>query len=244
MAVVQIIPGRRANGQFVKGASGNPAGRPKGSRNFSTLLMDALREGDAQEIVDKAVALAKAGNVRMATTLINKLYATPRHPTIELEVPAGQEADPRAILGAALQSMCAGVITPEEAFLVARTIEKAAKTLLGKPEKPAEDRLRKIARSLPDAATTPADKGTKPADRQYRANNAPPHGGTAEAAAPVVSSAVGREAAPAWLAKPHSVPLPAGEADAAAEEGPANRQYFDLADVVAARVVPPRREAA
>src|SRR4051794_36192217 len=130
MAVVQIAPQRRGNGQFAPGVSGNPLGRPKGSRNVSTMLIEAIEQGDAQEVVDKAaVELAKAGNVRMAMFLVNKLYPTPRFPALEIEVPDGQDSDPRAILRATLQAMCAGAISAEEAFMVARTIEKAAKQL-------------------------------------------------------------------------------------------------------------------
>jgi hypothetical protein len=38
------FPQRRANGQFLRGASGNPQGRPLGSRNRASLLMEDLRE--------------------------------------------------------------------------------------------------------------------------------------------------------------------------------------------------------
>jgi hypothetical protein len=38
------FPKRGANGQFLRGASGNPQGRPLGSRNRASLLMEDLRE--------------------------------------------------------------------------------------------------------------------------------------------------------------------------------------------------------
>jgi hypothetical protein len=223
--------------------------------------MDALREGDAQEIVDKAVSLAKAGNVRMATTLINKLYPTPRFPAIELEVPEGQEADPRAILGAALRAMCAGLISGEEAFMVARTIEKAAKLLLDKPD---EVRVRKSGGPRPAAAAKPAPQAAKPASRRHPGQDPAPGEPPAEAAPanrqylardPVPEEApaeVGPEAAETSAAAGRPAPavqatapapgrtLPPGAASASAGEGPGNRQYFRMSPVEA----PGRQEAA
>jgi hypothetical protein len=47
--------------QFQKGQSGNPAGRPRGSRNKTTVLMQNLLDGEAEEIARKAIEMAKAG---------------------------------------------------------------------------------------------------------------------------------------------------------------------------------------
>ena len=46
---------RGANGQFVRGASGNPKGRPLGSRNRASLLMEELLDGRAQALAEKAI---------------------------------------------------------------------------------------------------------------------------------------------------------------------------------------------
>ena len=43
--------GRKQRGQFPKGKSGNPAGKPKGSRNKTTLAMEALLDGEPDAIV-------------------------------------------------------------------------------------------------------------------------------------------------------------------------------------------------
>jgi uncharacterized protein DUF5681 len=47
---------------FKKGQSGNPEGRPPGSRNKATLLIEQLLDNDAKSIVEKAIELAKAGD--------------------------------------------------------------------------------------------------------------------------------------------------------------------------------------
>jgi Family of unknown function (DUF5681) len=48
---------------FEPGQSGNPAGRPKGSRNKATLAVEALLDGEAEEITRKAIELAKKGDL-------------------------------------------------------------------------------------------------------------------------------------------------------------------------------------
>jgi hypothetical protein len=70
--------------QFKPGQSGNPAGRPRGSRNLRTELIDELgeevvvRDGDRsvrltrqRAIVKKLIAAAMAGDIRAITAVAN-----------------------------------------------------------------------------------------------------------------------------------------------------------------------------
>ena len=68
---------------FQKGRSGNPAGRPKGAKNRVTLMKVALEldlrtrlKHDAQEILDKAISMAKSGDQAMIKLLIDKMIPT------------------------------------------------------------------------------------------------------------------------------------------------------------------------
>lgn len=68
---------RAEDGTFPKGVSGNPAGRPKGSKNQITLLRQSLelqlREQAAPDmgaVLDKAVELALEGDARMIKLLL------------------------------------------------------------------------------------------------------------------------------------------------------------------------------
>ena len=54
---------RGANGQFVRGKSGNPKGRPPGSRNRASLLMEDLLDDRAKALTEKAIEKALAGDV-------------------------------------------------------------------------------------------------------------------------------------------------------------------------------------
>jgi hypothetical protein len=70
---------RRPRGKpFEPGMSGNPNGRPTGSRNKTTVACEALLAGEAEAIVRKAIALAKKGDVSMIRALLG--YILPPKP--------------------------------------------------------------------------------------------------------------------------------------------------------------------
>jgi len=48
---------------FEPGKSGNPNGRPKGSRNKTTLAIEALLEGESEAITRKLLEMAKEGDM-------------------------------------------------------------------------------------------------------------------------------------------------------------------------------------
>jgi hypothetical protein len=68
MACIEALPvpagGQQARegGRFRPGVSGNPRGRPTGSRNQATLAAAALLDGEAEAITRKAIELTLAGD--------------------------------------------------------------------------------------------------------------------------------------------------------------------------------------
>ena len=51
--------------RFQPGQSGNPKGRPPGSRNKTTMAVEGLLDGDAEAITRKAIEKAKGGDATM-----------------------------------------------------------------------------------------------------------------------------------------------------------------------------------
>lgn len=71
---------RNTLGQFVRGVSGNPAGRERGSKNRATLIRHAMEESllrgvseDFEAIMAEAISLAKSGNEAMIRLLLGDL---------------------------------------------------------------------------------------------------------------------------------------------------------------------------
>ena len=59
--------------QFRPGQSGNPNGRPKGSRNAATLALESLLDGEAEALTRKAVELALAGDIAALRLCLDRI---------------------------------------------------------------------------------------------------------------------------------------------------------------------------
>ena len=117
-------------GQFAKGQSGNPRGKPKGSRNKITLAVQALLEGEAEAISRKAIELAKEGDMT-AIKLVLERILPPRKDapvTFELERTTSMEAIAHA-MNRILQATSEGSLTPDEARKIAALIEQQRKNI-------------------------------------------------------------------------------------------------------------------
>jgi Family of unknown function (DUF5681) len=78
--------------QFQKGQSGNPAGRPRGSRNKTTVLMQNLLEGEAEAIGRKAIEMAKGGDMAAIRVCMDRLAPARRGAAISCELPPAEAA--------------------------------------------------------------------------------------------------------------------------------------------------------
>ena len=74
-----------AENKWKPGQSGNPAGRPKGAKNKTTLMKQAIEgelveelQKDVKDVLAKAVSLAKDGNEQMIKLIIDKFIPNAR----------------------------------------------------------------------------------------------------------------------------------------------------------------------
>ena len=116
--------------RFRKGASGNPKGRPKGSRNKKTLLAENLLEGEAEELVRKCIEMAKEGDRAAMRLVMERLYPPPRSRPLHFDLPKTETAEELlAAFDAVLAAVATGEITPDEAQVVAALLSQKVKLI-------------------------------------------------------------------------------------------------------------------
>ena len=110
--------------QFAKGQSGNPAGRPRGSRNKATILLQNLLEDDAEAIARKAIDMAKSGDIAAIRICIDRLAPARKSDAIVFELPPlDKAADTVAAVASIVAAVAAGDLTPPEAADLAKVID-------------------------------------------------------------------------------------------------------------------------
>jgi hypothetical protein len=115
---------KQVGGRFEKGVSGNPAGRPAGSRNGATLACESLLEGQAEALTQKAVELALAGDTVALKLCLDRIYPARKDRPVTFPLPPiSSPRDAAEIAAAIAQAVAAGHITPSEAAEFGRVIE-------------------------------------------------------------------------------------------------------------------------
>jgi len=113
---------------FVKGQSGNPAGRPAGARNRKTLIAEALFEAHAEEIVNCVIERALMGDVASLRMCIGVLMPRAAERPVPFPLPAVASA--QDVERAAVEITAAvgtGDLTPREAMELLRVVDRSMK---------------------------------------------------------------------------------------------------------------------
>ena len=109
---------------FEKGESGNPAGRPRGSRNRTALLMENLLSYEAEAIGRKAVEMAIKGDMAAIRLCMDRLAPARKEESIAFELPPLEKpADSVAAAATLVAAVAEGELTPSEAAQLAKVIE-------------------------------------------------------------------------------------------------------------------------
>lgn len=115
--------------QFATGNPGGP-GRPAGSRNKATLVLDQLAEGDAEGILTQVLTKAKEGDMKAAEVILARVWPIRKGRKVSLDLPVVKTPqDVLAAISAVVQATADGELTPDEATLVAGLLEIKRKAL-------------------------------------------------------------------------------------------------------------------
>ncbi|MEP3226312.1 MAG: DUF5681 domain-containing protein [Parasphingorhabdus sp.] len=121
---------RTENGQFAAGKSANPNGRPKGSRNRSTVMAQGLIDDDADEIIKKTIELAKTGDPVALRLCMERLLPPRKDRPVEIDLPDVKKAsDLTAVIGAITKAVSEGEVTPAEGSALSGMLETQRRTI-------------------------------------------------------------------------------------------------------------------
>ena len=116
--------GEQQGGRFGKGRSGNPRGRPLGSRNSATLAAEALLEGEAEKLTRKCIELAMDGDTVALRLCLERIYPARKDRPVTFPLPPiTSPRDAADIAAAVANAVAAGNLTPTEAVEFGKVIE-------------------------------------------------------------------------------------------------------------------------
>ena len=123
MPVDNLEPNVRTEDKSVRGRpfeKGNGGRRP-GSKNRTTLVAEALLEGEEVYLVRKAIELAKAGDTQMLKFLLDRIL--PKERRIHADLPVmNHSSDAIDALALVIDAVNTGRIVPSEAAALASLV--------------------------------------------------------------------------------------------------------------------------
>jgi hypothetical protein len=121
---------RNEIGQFARGSSGNPAGRPPGSRNHAALLAEQLIDGASGALANKAVQMALEGDIVALRLVLGRIIAPRRHrPSAFALPPLNTAADGAPAMAAVAAAAADGTISAEEASAFSQVVDAYIRAL-------------------------------------------------------------------------------------------------------------------
>lgn len=115
---------------FPKGISGNPAGKPKGTRHKATQLAEALLDGQTKKLIQKCLDMALAGDGTAMRLCMERLLPPRKDRPIFLDIPSIENMDgATSAMAVIANAVSGGSITPIEGQVLSSMIENYRKTV-------------------------------------------------------------------------------------------------------------------
>jgi len=116
--------GNQRGRPFIKGQSGNPAGKPKGARHRATLAAEALLDGEAEALTRKAIELALAGDPIALRLCLDRILPPRRERPLRFVLPELRSvADASSAMAAILAAVASGDTCLAEAGELAKLVD-------------------------------------------------------------------------------------------------------------------------
>ena len=112
------------------GTSGNPAGRPKGARNRTTVAVEEILDGEAEALARKAIELALAGDTVALRLCLERIAPAKRERPTPFALPKLETAADAVQASAALvEAVAAGELTTAQAAELGKLVESYIKAI-------------------------------------------------------------------------------------------------------------------
>src|SRR6266481_3288228 len=122
--------GRNQGGRFRKGKSGNPVGKPPGTRHKLTLAAEALLDGEAEALSRKAIELALKGDTTALRLCLERIVPPRKSRRVSFDLPKIEKTeDLLPAFAAVVAAMAAGEIALDEAAAIVGVLEAKRKAL-------------------------------------------------------------------------------------------------------------------
>lgn len=131
--------------RFQPGQSGNPAGKPKGTRHKATQAMMTMLEGESEALTRKALELALAGDTTALKLCLDRIAPPlkPMSPAINLDIPMPDSLTDTA--KAFIAAAANGDVSPEVAAQMVSAIASVARV---EEMEEVKDRLEALEKAL------------------------------------------------------------------------------------------------
>jgi hypothetical protein len=108
---------------------GNP-GRPPGSKNKTTEIVEQLAEGQAEKLVHKVLELAQAGDVSCLKMVLDRLWPARKGQPVRLVMPPiNTSEDLVAAIASVWEGLRDGRLTPDEAGALSIVVDRSIQTI-------------------------------------------------------------------------------------------------------------------
>lgn len=113
---------------FQPGQSGNPAGKARGTRNAATLALEALLDGQANALTQKAIDLALTGDMAALRLCLDRILPPRKDRPVTFALPSINSAqDAAKVTSAILAAVSTGELTPADAGEISRLVDTYVK---------------------------------------------------------------------------------------------------------------------
>ena len=138
--------GKQRGRPFQKGQSGNPAGRPNGSRNATTIALEALLDGQATALTQKAIDVALTGDIPALRLCLDRILPPRKDSPVAFDLPEMKTLnDAVPAMGALVKAVGDGDLTPTEAAELTKMVQAFAKII---ETAGLEERVRKLEEAI------------------------------------------------------------------------------------------------